>query len=100
MSDPMPVMTRIINVDSWSSLSANGTCRVPDETQLKTTWSTARPPWKRIGQADATETTNAPIIARQARPPETDFDSLRPKKAFTTKPDEGQERNQEQHVTT
>ena len=40
MSDPMPVMTRIIRAESWSSLSAKGIRKVPDDSQLKTTCST------------------------------------------------------------
>ena len=48
------------------------------------------PSWRqRSATTDSAETTNEPIIARQATPPETDFGSRRPRKALTRNPTNG-----------
>ena len=100
MSEPMPVTTRIISAESWSIRSANGTRRAPDVSQLKTTCSAACPPSPKSGQAETTDDEERPEHRQTG---EAAGDGLRqpaPEEGVDEKAREGQERNQEQHVTT
>src|SRR5262245_31412332 len=87
----MPVTTRIISVARLSRRSANGICRSPDGSHVKTVCSSAGLSTCIACRLSAatTDTTNDASITAHATPPETDFDSLRPKNAFTRKPTRG-----------
>jgi hypothetical protein len=83
------VTTRIITDDSGSRYSANGILKSPEASQVYTSCRIAPAvPLSKPATA-MTDTTNDAIITRQAMPPETDFDSRRPKKALTAKPRSG-----------
>ena len=88
ISEPIPVMTRIISDDRLSSRSPNGNESSPEVIHWNAFCSIA---WCELTtvQTEATDTPKAAITAAQAMPPDTDFDSRRPKKALTRNPRNG-----------
>src|SRR5215471_11873971 len=89
MSEPMPVMTRIISDDSGSTRNASGISRGSDEIHRKsvcwTKCSDAACAWS----AAATDTPNAASMARQATPPDTVLGRRLPRNALMTNPASG-----------
>src|SRR5687768_552410 len=88
ISDPIPVTTRIMTQDRLSSRTPNGIESSPDENQVNATCSSGSCELTTPHTA-ATETPNEAMMAAQATPPDTDFESRRPKNALTTKPRNG-----------
>ncbi len=91
ISEPMPVITRIISVASGSSRSANGTDRSPEVNHSKTTcsmtrWSAGAP---KICAAEASDRPKATSIAATATPPDTALERRRPSVALTRNPMNG-----------
>src|SRR3954464_12816864 len=90
ISEPIPVITRIMRDDSGSRYSSNGIWRSPDGSQVKTDWRNACAPAACCRSRNATsETTNAAMIARQATPPEIDLARRRPSVALNRNPANG-----------
>src|SRR3954470_6368359 len=89
MSEPMPVMTRIISDDSGSTRKASGIFRSSDAIHWKSVCWTKCPAAPCAWSAAVTETANAPSIARHATPPDTLFGRRLPRKALRQKPRNG-----------
>src|SRR5918995_1104761 len=91
MSEPMPVMTRIITADSGSSRNARSTKKSPELIQVKRLTLISRPSGSMPAsdQTCMTETANAASIIRQARPPDTFLVRRLPTLALTRKPRNG-----------
>src|SRR4029450_8455220 len=86
MSDPIPVMTRIISDDRWSRRSVSGICRSPDAIQRNSVTSVHGSP---TFITESPDTANDASMTRQATPPDTVFARRLPRKALTTKPANG-----------
>src|SRR5215203_5969242 len=91
ISEPMPVITRIISDDSGSRRRLKLAWKVPEVIQEKTVCEIARDSGGRPTscQTAASERANEPSITAQATPPATDLDSRRPRLELTRKPRNG-----------
>src|SRR4051812_17780808 len=91
MSVPIPVMTRIISDDNGSSRSVKAAWNSPERIHENTVCTMTRDSGGSATRRHTatSDTANETSIAAQATPPETAFDSLRPRPAFTRKPDSG-----------
>src|SRR4051812_49406441 len=91
ISDPMPVMTRIITDASGSRRSVNPAVKSPDAIHVNTWLTIARDscamPSRR--HTESSDTTNDPPIAAQATAPDTGLLRRRPRKALTRNPRNG-----------
>src|SRR5438128_4583515 len=91
MSDPIPVITRIINADNGSSRSGKLASNAPEEIQLKSGSTIARPSGDRPASftADATDTTNNPTMTATAIDPDQGLVNRRPTAALIRNPTRG-----------
>src|SRR3954468_2306719 len=91
ISEPMPVITRIITAESGSRRSVNAASKSPDRIQLKTYWTIARdsPSCCNSRNTAASDTAKAPAIAPTATAPDADFARRRPTLALTRNPSSG-----------
>src|SRR4051794_40699157 len=91
ISEPMPVMTRIITADNGSRRSVKSALKSPEVIQVKTWFTIARASgssWTRR-TTDSSDTAKEPIIALQATAPAAALDTRRPKLALTRNPRNG-----------
>src|SRR3954462_2707248 len=91
ISEPMPVMTRIITADNGSRRSVKSALKSPEVIQVKTWFTIARASgssWTRR-TTDSSDTAKEPIIAPQATAPAAALDTRRPKLALTRNPRNG-----------
>src|SRR5262245_20854816 len=91
MSEPMPVITRIITAESGSSSSVKLASKLPEWIQSNTRCDTTRESAGRPTrlQTDAADTASDASITPHAIAPEAVFESRRPSEAFSTKPTSG-----------
>src|SRR4051812_19621776 len=91
ISAPMPVITRIITLDSGSSRSVNGASNSPDEIQLNTRCTISRDCGSRptSDTTAARATANDATIAPTATADDARLARRRPKLALTRKPRNG-----------
>src|SRR4051812_8897621 len=91
ISEPMPVITRIMIADSGSSASANAAVKSPEVIQVNTCWLIVRASGSSATrlQTIASDTTNAPAIAAHASAPAAALLRRRPKAAFSRNPTNG-----------
>src|SRR3954452_1167503 len=91
ISEPMPVITRIITDDSGSRRSVNAAVKSPDEIQVNTWLARARDSGSSATsrQTAASEITNDISIAPQAIAPAADLLTRLPRLAFSRKPRNG-----------
>ena len=91
ISEPIPVMTRIMTAASGSSRSANGTVNSPELIQVNRCRAIARDSGGKATSLSTAiaETANDASIAAHATPPDTGFVSRRPAPAFNRKPRNG-----------
>src|SRR4051812_10869148 len=91
ISEPMPVITRIMIADSGSSASANAAVKSPEVIQVNTCWLIVRASGSSATrhQTIASDTTKAPAIAAHASAPEAALLRRRPKVTFSRNPMNG-----------